>query len=134
MYVERELRNELNALSKELFGVQSRWQKMLEQSQVVTFDVTKMVTKEDGTEVEEKSQAPVLINPNSLNTKHPDGHAYRKVVRRTPEEVLGLLQNMKKQFDEFKAKMKADQEAKEAAEAKKRAEKAVHEAASGSAI
>jgi hypothetical protein len=127
MYVERELRDQLNALSKEIFGVASRWQKMLETTEYVTREVTETVKNEDGTETQKTAKRPVLINANPLNTKTPEGRPYRQAVRRTPEDVLTALQGLKAQIDDMKAKQKA-------AEELKKAEETVRESAHGSAI
>ena len=152
MYVDRELRTQLNALSKELFGVQSRWQKLLESSETVTREVDEEVPavtetrkNDDGTETvvevspatTKKVQVAVLVNPNPLDAKNPNGRPYKVAKRRTPEEVLEMLTNMKVQFDEFKAKMAAEQkaqkEAKDAQDAYQRTEALVRESAHGSA-
>lgn len=134
MYVERELRNQLNALSKEVFGVASKWQKMLETTEPVTLEVVETVKNEDGTESQKTTKRPGLYNPNPLDTKNPNGHQIRQAVRRTPEQILEQLQGFKKQLDDLKAQMKAEQDAKEAAEKQKQLEQSVREAAHGSAV
>lgn len=154
MFIDRATREELNALSKEIFGSASRWKKFVDGvPQTVTREVEETVpaefetrTDENGVETQvevkaaetKKVQVPVLINPNPLNKKNPDGHVYKTIKRYTIEETRQMLLDMKVQLDNFRAQMKAQQEeqaAKQAAEkAQKDAEAAVRDAAHGSAL
>jgi hypothetical protein len=147
MYIEREVREELNKLSKEIFGVSSRWQKFLKGiPQTVTREVEevvpaemKTVKNEDGTETQVEVtpattklvQIPVpLMNKDGV----PFAKSYKTTKTSTVEEVREILLNMKKQLDDLRAQMKKQQEEKEAAEAQAKAEASVREAGTGSAV
>ena len=154
MQIDRKTKEELNALSKEIFGSASRWKKFVDGiAQTVTREVEETVpaefetrTDENGVETQvevkaaetRKVKVPVLINPNPLDAKNPNGHPYKTIKRHTVEETLTILLDMKAQLDEFRAKLKAQQDeanAKQAAlKAQQEAEAAVRDAAHGSAL
>lgn len=137
MDIPRELRMELNALSKEVFGVSSRWQKLLKKGtmELVTRKTTEVVPAKTAdnngvTEILEPEttkevEVPVLT-PYGAKVFVPKNY--------TLEEIHTLLLGYKKQIDEIKATMKLQEEEKKAKEALETAGKAVREAAQGSAV
>jgi transcriptional regulator of heat shock response len=106
---ERELRDALKALSMNLFGASSRYQKLRER----VVPVTKTVVKDDGTSVEEV----VIQNGARLMTTKVS----------TDLELLSELQNIIKQRDEYLANLAQKQ-------AESKAAQIVSQEASGSAI
>jgi hypothetical protein len=139
-YVERELREELNTLSKEIFGVSSKWQKLMKGMRIkATKTVEEVVPGEevtvkhaDGTETKEMTPATTRTVQVPLLTEH--GAEYSVVEYKTAEEVLEQLKDMKVQLDNFRAQMKAQQEEQAAKKAQADAEAKVKEAAVGSAV
>ena len=128
MDIPRELRMKLNDLSKEVFGVPSRWQKILNDgiTTVLTKKVIETVPGKDGEEDTKRTvDVPVLTEygAKQLTTKNY-----------TVDEVYELLVNYKAQLDTIKAIQKQQAEQQAAAEAEHAALKAVHESAFGSAV
>lgn len=126
MNLTRKQLNELKALSKEVFGNESKYKKLLERGYYheETEEKEETIpeeTKADGTivpAITRKVQVPIL-NENRQRV--------RTVVYHTYESILELMQNFKKQKDEFMAKWQKD---KEDAETAKKAQ----EEAGGSAV
>lgn len=120
MFIDREIREELNALSKEVFGVSGRWKKLLEfgTNELVTKTVTETIPGENGEpdKTEEVKVADTLRGANQYQHK-----TY------TLDEVRELLLNLKKNRDEIRAKMKEMQEKRKLAEE-------VHKAAQGRVV
>ncbi len=117
MYVDRKIREELNALSKEIFGVSSKWQKLVDGVyQTVTRDVEEAVPAEfetqknqDGTETQVQVKAattrtvkvPVpFLDKNGRDTSNSKG--YKAIKRYTLEEIHAQLLDMKTQLDIYK--------------------------------
>lgn len=128
MDIPRELRNELNALSKEVFGVSSRWQSLLKKgtSQLITRKTTEVIPGKEGEEPTTKEvEVPVLT---------PYGAKQFTQKYYTVDEVHQVLLDFKAQLDTIKAQMKQQQEEKIAKEAQEKALKEVQEAANGSAV
>lgn len=127
MDLSRELREELKSLSKEVFGVSSKWQKLMEYNHVLTTKVKETVPGVDGApDTEKEVEVPLFVQGTKVK------QSVRKY--RTAEEVLELLRSFKAKRDEFIANMKAQQEA---AKAKKEADEAaqkVQEQLAGSAL
>lgn len=127
MEITHSLRKELDALSKEVFGTASRWQKMVDKGykELLTEEVTETIPAEkEGEEPTTKVvKAPVLLN----------GSQQYIVKRHTLESVKEFLLEGKKQLDEVRAQIKKHQE--EALTKKQAEEKAkqIHKELSGSA-
>lgn len=113
MDLTRDQREELKALSKEVFGNESKWKKLLERGYYheETEEKEETVpgeTKEDGTVVEattRKVKVPIL-------NKH--GQRVKTVKYHTYESLLKLMVDFKKQMDEIKAQMKKQQDEQQA--------------------
>ena len=103
MDIPRELRNELNALSKEVFGVSSKWRTFLKKgaSQLVTRKSTETTPGKDGAEdTTREVDVPVLT---------PYGAKQFVQKRYSLEEVHELLLSYKKQIDTTREQMKKQQ-------------------------
>jgi hypothetical protein len=96
-----ELRNELKALSLELFGSSSRWQKLRNQK----LPITRSVTLEDGTVTEESVR---------LGNK-----VVRKEVQMTDLAILGMLKTLLQAREDNIKRLAEEKAKKEAAEAVK---------------
>lgn len=106
MFIEREVRERMNALSKEVTGVASKWKSMLDHgtNELVTEMKTETIPGENGQpDKTEEVKVPVLMN----GTKQFRHKSY------TFEEVETLFLNMKKGRDEYLAKLKAQREQRE---------------------
>jgi hypothetical protein len=121
MFVERKIREELNALSKEVFGVSSKWMSLLEHGEVVpvTETITETIPGENGQpDRTETAQVPKLNKGGSRDYT---------VKRYTVDEVKEKLLALKKNRDELIAKIKA-------AQAQKELEKKVQDEAKGRVV
>lgn len=108
----RAERDQLKALSTEIFGKSSKWQTMYEYKYFLTHKVQETVPGENGApDTEKEVEVPLLYN----------GSKQWRVKYRTTEEVLQLLQDFKTRRDAYleqarkaqeEAKLKADEEAK----------------------
>lgn len=127
MDISREFRMELNALSKEVFGVSSRWQTILKKgtSQLVTKKVIETVPGKEGEEPTTKEVDQAVLTP----------HGAKVFVQKYPtlEELHETMLNYKIQLDAIKAQMKKQEEEKIAKEAEEKAIQTVKEAAQGTA-
>lgn len=123
--VSREQREQLKALSLEIFGKTSRYQKLYEYDEVKTQTVTETVPGENGQpDTTKETNVPVLFNGSKQMTRR----------FRTTEEVLELMLNFKAKREEFMAQMKAQQEeAKAKTDAETQAKK-IQEQLGGSAL
>ncbi len=125
MSESREEREELKALSKEVFGVPSRYRKLYATQELITHKVAETVPGENG-EPDTTKLVEVPLLQNGVKQ-------YRSKYRST-EEVLQLLRDFKVKRDEYMAQVKKQQEE---AKAKKEAEeklKRIQEDLTGSAI
>lgn len=120
---------ELNALSKEVFGATSRWQKLVNDgySRLLTEKVQELVPSEkegqEGRTVE--SDAPV---------KRADG-AYQSVLtRHTVESIRTYMAERKAQLDSIRAAMKKNYDDAQAQKAKEALAMKIHEELQGSAL
>jgi hypothetical protein len=127
MEINRLTRVALNHLSKEVFGTESRWQKLVDKgySELITEEVNETVPaeKEGDESTTRKIRVPVL---NKFGAK--------QFVKKyhTVESVMEFMQAQQKQLAELKAKFLAMQE-----EQKKKKEEAelvnqIHNAGAGS--
>lgn len=122
----RETVNELNALSKEVFGSTSKWRKMMEKgvAELVEEDTKKLVIK-DGKEVTETVKTPKLYVGKS------GGELHQHILKRyTVEEVREFMLMVKDRREQMKQAMKLAEEHRKAEAAAKQ----VAERASGSSI
>src|SRR5581483_7928079 len=128
MQVAREVKEELNALSKEVFGSTSCWQKLISNghSELITEEVTEFVPgpTDDDPGSERKVNVPV---------KTPRG-TYRSTIKRyTVESVCEYMLERKKQLDEIKARIKQHQEEQRAKQEHEKQKQLLHEELAGSA-
>lgn len=114
MNIDRETKEQLNALSKEVFGTASRWVKLVEKGyqKLVTEDVEETVPADENGEGGGVNvvQKPVLV---------ANGAQQYVTERHTVASVQALMQKLKKQRDDYfaavkelQARTKAEQEAK----------------------
>lgn len=127
-FATREQREELKALSKEVFGVSSRYQKLYEYNQVLTQKIKEIVPGVDGSEDEEKEVEVPIYAKGTTKVKQ----SVRKY--RSTEEVIELLRSFKAKRDEFLAQMKAQQEAAKAKKEQDAAAEKLKEELTGSAL
>ena len=124
----REQREELKALSKEVFGASSKWQKLMEYDHVLTRKIKETVPGENGEPDKEVEREVPVFAPGTTKVKQ-SVRKYRSI-----EEVLELLKGFKAKREEFIAQMKKQQEeAKAKREADAQAAK-VQEQLGGSAL
>lgn len=112
----RNEREQLNALSLELFGASSRWRKLVDHGfeEPVTEEVTEYVPNEQDPDKGENRQVKVL--------KLRDGMAHSVVKRHTPDSILQYMKELKHLNEQRKIqieKMKEEQAKQKAADAKK---------------
>ena len=121
MQIDRKTKEELNQLSKEVFGSTSKWKKMVELGvgEPVQEDTTKL-TMVDGKEVKETVKTPVL---------HKDAIPLSRLKRYTVNEVREFMLTVKDRQDQVRAAIKRIEEQQKA-----QAAKATAEAASGTAV
>lgn len=107
MNVDRETKEQLNALSKEVFGSASRWVKLVEKGyqKLVTEEVEETIPADENGENGGVNvvQKPVLTG---------SGGKQFTTERHTVDSVRTLMQNLKKQRDDYfaavaKAKVQA---------------------------
>lgn len=128
MSLNRTQREELKALSKEVFGASSRYSKLINQgySELVTEEISEIVPGEDGKpDTERMVQVPVKRADGALQYIHK---------YHTEESVMEYMKQCKVTLDNFKAQMAkkaADEQAKKAQE---EANKKAQEELSGSAV
>jgi hypothetical protein len=123
----RETINELNQLSKEIFGASSKWRKMVESGvlEPVMEDIKKV--NPDGTFEMTKIQA--------MHTSTKGGEVPKsRIVRYTPETIKAYMVERKAQKEQFIAALAKMEQDKRAANAAEAAKKAALEHASGSSV
>lgn len=127
--VDNKTKQELNALSKEVFGSSSRWVKLVENgyAEIVTEEVEEMVPSE------KEGEEPTLQKVKKpLLTK--SGQKQSVVKRHTVESIRELMISLKTAREEYLARRKKMQEDYEAAQQKIELSKKVHQQTSGSAV
>lgn len=121
----REERETLKALSKEIFGSPSRYQKLYEYDQVKTHKIKETVPGENGApDTEVEKEVPLLFNGSKQSVRK----------YRTTEEVLKLMLDFKGKRDEYLAKVKADQEEAKAKKAEQELQQKIQNELGGSAL
>ncbi len=116
----REVINELNALSKEIFGSTSKWKKMIEKGvPELVEENTKKLTMNGTKEEYETVKTPVLYNGPSGNAEFHQHVLKRYTVDEVREFMLMVRdrrEQMKLAMAQIEAQQKAQKAAKEAAE------------------
>lgn len=135
MEISKNVRKELDALSKEVFGTSSRWQKLVNKGydELVTEEVTETTPAEkEGDEPTKKQvQVPVLTASGAKQyvRKH---HTVESV-----KEFLGVqkiqLDLVRKQIAQLQEEAKAKQEEEKAKKEAEDRAKQIHQQLSGSA-
>lgn len=121
----RAQREEMKALSLEIFGKTSRYSKLFVYDDVLTHEVDEVVPGENGAEdTTKKVRVPLLFNGSKQSRRK-----YRNV-----EEVIQLLRDFKGKRDEFLAQMKAQQAEAAAKKEADLAAKKLQEELGGSAL
>ncbi len=122
-------RAELNALSKEVFGSSSRWQKLVNvgYSRLLTEKVTELVpaTEEGKEDTTREVDVPV---------KRHDGAFQSHIMRHTVESIREHMIQRKTQLDAFRAMLKKQQEEQQAKKEQEELALKVHQELQGSAI
>ena len=123
-----EVKAMLNALSKEVFGASSRWQKLVNKgfTQVVTEESKEMTPTEADPSVLEEKIVTVPVRAKS-------GGIVSTTKRHTVESVYKLMLDLKARRDAYLARVKAHREAQEKLKAEEALRKSVQEQISGSA-
>lgn len=129
MDIPRAQRDELKALSKEVFGVESRYQKFFETKDLLTRKETQPILDEKGMPLE--SGATQEVDVPVLNAQ---GLKQYVVKRRSVEEVLDLLKSFQVKRNEFLAEMNAKKEAAAAKKAEADKVAKLNEQLAGSAL
>lgn len=128
MDIDYATKEEMKALSKEVFGSSSRWQTMLKKgySEVVTRTVTEEIPGENGAEPTVKeTKVPVLTESGGRQSRHKN---------HTVESLKALMFAYKVQRDAFLAEHKRKQEEEAAKKAQAELDKKITEEVSGSAL
>lgn len=109
MYLDRAEREELNALSKEIFGQANRWRKLVEKgySETLTRTVVEEVPGENG--------APPTTKESKVALLTNSGGKQSRIKYLTLEEVKNMMLDLKAQKEAYLAAQK-EQQAKEATE------------------
>jgi predicted translin family RNA/ssDNA-binding protein len=126
--VNRQTREELNALSQEVFGASSRWQKLLNNgyAQLVTEEIDEVVPGENGEpDTTKKVEVPV---------KRADGALQYTTEYHTVDSVREYMLDLKKKQEEMRALIAKMQEEKRQKENQKKLEEAVQQDIGGNAL
>lgn len=94
MNMSREVREELKALSKVVFGASSKWTRLMEYNQPLMTKITETVPGENGEpDTVTEKEVPLLV----------PGTKVRQSVRkyRSADEILVLLRDFKAKIDVF---------------------------------
>lgn len=128
MSLNRAQREELKALSLEVFGSSSRYQKLMNNgySELVTEEIDEIVPGVDGAEdTVKKVKIPV---------KREDGALQYVTKYHTAESVKEYMLDLKKKQEEFKALMEKALAEQKARQEEQKAANAVQDQAGGSAL
>jgi hypothetical protein len=136
-HLTRAEREEMKALSKEVFGSSSRWAKFVDKgvTQKVTKKVSEEVTKEDGTKETVEKVVPVHLRVGHHNHEY-SVHKYFTVseVKAMMLERKAQLEQIREQIAQQQAEAKQKQEEAAKTQAAYQQAKTVQKAAGGSAI
>lgn len=121
MDIPRELREEMNALSKEVFGVPSKWQKLLRKGtmNLITKEITEIIPGEEGKEPTTKKSTVAKLNEHG---------------QKVSVQKYYTVDDIKKIMLDAKAAMDAARAAQEERRKQQELEKSVHEQASGTVL
>lgn len=124
----RKVINELNALSKEVFGSSSRWKKIVERGvpELMTEEITEYVPDENGGEGTTRQVTRPI--------KRHDGANQSIVKRHTVESVRELMLKRRVEIAEVMAKIQQAQKEEEEKKAAQELAKKVQEQAGGAAV
>lgn len=123
----RAQREELKALSKEVFGVSSKYQKLMDGvRETVTKEVEEEVPGEDGAEPTKRTVKVAVLDEQGIK---------KTVIKRYSfEEVRDLLLGFKTKLEAFRAEQMKAQEEAAAKKAQEELQSEVHKKLSGSAV
>lgn len=126
--MDRQTREELNALSKEVFGSSSRWQKLLTDgySELVTEEVPETIPSE----VEGEEPKTTMVRRPVLNAA---GQKQSVTKRHTEDSIREYMLDLKKRREEIMAMIKKQQDEQAAAKARTELINKVNQEAFGSA-
>lgn len=126
--VDFKTKQELNALSKEVFGTSSRWQKLVEKgySEVLTEEVEETVPAE-------KEGEDPTVQKVTKPIKTASGGFQSVTKRHTIDSVRELMLKIKQQREDYVVRFKKMQEEQKAAQEKMELAKKIHDETSGSA-
>lgn len=121
----RAIRDQLKALSKEIFGTENKYRKLYEGKELITRKTVETVPGENGEPDTTKTvDVPVLMN----------GTKQYRMIYRTTNEVMALLKEFKVKREEFLVQLKAQQEADKKAKEEAEIAKKVQDSLAGSAL
>jgi len=125
----REERAELNALSKDVYGASSRWQKLVNAgyNKLITEEVTEFVPaeKEGSVGTTRKVQVPV---------KRSDGALQSVLTRHTVDSIRAEMTDRKAKLEEIRAILKKQREDAKAAQELKQLSQKVQQELGGTAV
>lgn len=128
MFIDREEREELNKLSKEVFGSASKWQKFLNNGlkELTQRTVVEVVPGENGAPDTTKQVKVPVLTPNGVKQYH--------IKHFTLETMKEWLLELKTKRDEFMAMIKKQQDEEKAKKEADELAKKINEDIGGSAI
>lgn len=127
-HLTREQREEFKALSKEVFGSSSRYEKLMIRGydELITEEISEIVPGEDGKpDTERMVKVPV---------KRADGALQYAKKYHTADSVMAYMKQCKITLDLFKAQMAAKEANEKAAKEQEEANKQAHQELGGSAV
>lgn len=129
MNLTRQLKEELNGLSKEVFGASSRWQKL------VTNGYVKPVTREEE-EIVPAEKAGDLPTTRTVQVpvKRADGAPLSTTEHHTVESIHKYMLDRKAQLELIRAEIKRQQDAARAKREQEKLANTVHQELAGSAV
>lgn len=128
MNIERKERDELNALSKELFGSSNKWRKLVEKgyTEAVTRVVKEEIPGENGAEPTVKESRVLVLTESGGKQSVTKYH--------TVESVKALMLEFKAKKDAYVAESLQKQAEEKAKKEKEDNAKKLHEHLAGSAL
>lgn len=128
MYLPKEEREELSALSKEVFGTRSQWQKMVTKgySELLTRKTSEVVPGENGAEPTTRQIDVPILTPHGSKQYITKYH--------TAETVKTYMLGLKKHRDDIMAMIQKQNEERKAKEEQAKLLKEVQTEHSGSAL
>lgn len=131
--LNRKERNELDALSKEVFGSSSRWQKLVLKGHPEIITEEKVETVPPEKEGEQPTEKKINVPVKTTFAKSGEGSNQYTTKHYSVESIKTLMLEQKAQMDQIRATIqKHQEEAKAAKEAELKAQR-IHETMAGSA-